>query len=127
MTITDPTVDDLAELCAAMACDEACEIMEEIKTNDLTACEMVALLTILRPARERRTQAGGGSQVGALGLARPGCSALSGPPSRCHTAQPGFAAYQGYLGQRQPVSACGRIGSGHGHRGLSTRAGTGRR
>jgi hypothetical protein len=36
-------------------------------------------------------------------------------------------AYQGYLGQWQPVSACGRIGSGHGHRGLSTRAGTGRR
>jgi hypothetical protein len=53
MTITDPTVDDLAELCAALACDEVCEIMEEIKTNDLTACEMVALLTVLRPARER--------------------------------------------------------------------------
>jgi Mg/Co/Ni transporter MgtE len=52
MTITDPTVDDFAQLCAALACDEVCEIMEEINTNDLTACEMVALLTILRPARE---------------------------------------------------------------------------
>ena len=29
-------------------------------------------------------------------------------------------AYQGYLGQRQQVCAFGRIGSGHGHRGLST-------
>ena len=53
MTITDPTVDDLAELCAALAREEACEIMEEIKPRDLTACEIVALLTILRPARER--------------------------------------------------------------------------
>jgi hypothetical protein len=57
MTITDPTVDDFAQLCAALACDEVCEIMEEINTNDLTACEMVALLTILRPARERRAAA----------------------------------------------------------------------
>jgi hypothetical protein len=54
MTITDPTVDDLAQLCAAMARDEACEIMQEIKPRDLTACEIVALLTVLRPARERK-------------------------------------------------------------------------
>jgi hypothetical protein len=47
------TVDDLAQLCAALACDEVIEIMEEIKTNDLTATEMIASLTILRPARER--------------------------------------------------------------------------
>jgi hypothetical protein len=26
MTITDPTMDDLAQLCAALARDEACEI-----------------------------------------------------------------------------------------------------
>jgi hypothetical protein len=54
MTTTDPTVDDLAQLCAALARDEACEIMEEIYVDDLTACEMVALLTVLRPARERK-------------------------------------------------------------------------
>jgi hypothetical protein len=53
MTITDPTVDDLAQLCATLAIDEACEIMNEIKVTDLTACEIVALLTVLRPARER--------------------------------------------------------------------------
>jgi hypothetical protein len=54
MTITDPTVDDLAQLCAALARHEVREIFEEIKPADMTACEMVALLTILRPARERK-------------------------------------------------------------------------
>jgi hypothetical protein len=54
MTITDPTVDDLAELCAELAREEVREIMEEIKPDDLTACEIVAMLTVLRPARERR-------------------------------------------------------------------------
>jgi anthranilate phosphoribosyltransferase len=54
MPKTTPTVDDLAELCAALARDEACEIMEEIFVDDLTPCEMVALLTALRPARERQ-------------------------------------------------------------------------
>jgi hypothetical protein len=51
-----PTVDDLAELCAALAYDEVLEILDgpqHIGMDDLTACEMVALLTILRPARER--------------------------------------------------------------------------
>jgi hypothetical protein len=57
MSTTDPTVDDLAQLCAELAREEACEIMEEIKPHDLTACEIVALLTILRPARERRAAA----------------------------------------------------------------------
>ena len=54
MTITDPIVDDLAQLCFALARDEACEILEAIKPADLTTCEMVALLTVLRPARERK-------------------------------------------------------------------------
>jgi len=54
MSATNPTVDDLAQLCAALAREEACEIMEEIKPRDLTACEIIALLTILRPARERK-------------------------------------------------------------------------
>jgi len=49
-----PTVDDLAKLCAALARDEACEIMEEIYVDDMTACEIVALLAILRLARERK-------------------------------------------------------------------------
>jgi hypothetical protein len=51
---TEPTVDDVAQLCAALARDEAREIMEEIKPRDLTACEIVALLTIIRPAWERK-------------------------------------------------------------------------
>jgi hypothetical protein len=54
MTITDPTVDDLAQLCFELARHEVREIFEEIKPADMTACEMVALLTILRPARERK-------------------------------------------------------------------------
>ena len=56
MTITDPTADDLAQLCVALARDEVREIMDEIQETDLTAREMVALLTVLRPARERRRQ-----------------------------------------------------------------------
>jgi hypothetical protein len=40
MTTTDPTVDDLAQICAALACDEACELMDEIYVDDLTACEI---------------------------------------------------------------------------------------
>jgi hypothetical protein len=35
-------------------CDEVREIFVEIKPADRTACEMIALLTILRPARERK-------------------------------------------------------------------------
>jgi hypothetical protein len=54
MTSASPSVDELAPLCTALACNEVCEIMEEIKTSDLTACEIVALLTVLRPAWERR-------------------------------------------------------------------------
>jgi hypothetical protein len=54
MTITGPTVDDLAELCVALAHDEVWEIFQEICPDDMTACEIVAMLTILRPARERR-------------------------------------------------------------------------
>jgi hypothetical protein len=58
MPNTTPTVDDLAQLCAALARDEVCEIMEkEITIDDLTACEVVALLTVLRPVRERRAAA----------------------------------------------------------------------
>jgi hypothetical protein len=52
--MTTPNVDDLAELCAALARDEASEIMKEIRMADLTACEIVALLTSLRPARARK-------------------------------------------------------------------------
>jgi hypothetical protein len=54
------TVDQLAEHCFELACDEAKEIMggeDHITLDDLTACEMVALLTIIRPAFERRAAA----------------------------------------------------------------------
>jgi hypothetical protein len=57
MTITDPTVDDLAQLCFELACNEVREIMGEVKPGDMTACEIVALLTILRPAFERKRAA----------------------------------------------------------------------
>jgi hypothetical protein len=61
--MTTPNVDDLAELCAAMARDEASEIMREVLMGDLTACEIVALRTILRPARERRRLALSGRRL----------------------------------------------------------------
>ena len=53
------TVDDLAQLCAELARDEVVEIMDETKPADLTACEMVALLRILRPPLERKRAAPG--------------------------------------------------------------------
>jgi hypothetical protein len=56
MTAT-PSVDDLAQLCFTLACDEATEIMggeDRIAMDDLTPCEMIALLTAIRPAWERR-------------------------------------------------------------------------
>jgi hypothetical protein len=60
MTITDPTVDDLAQRCVALAYKEADEIMggpEHITMDDLTTVEMLALLTIIRPAYQRRAAA----------------------------------------------------------------------
>jgi hypothetical protein len=57
MTTTEPTIDDLAQFGFKLACDEVDEIMsgdDHITMGDMTACEMVALLTILRPARERK-------------------------------------------------------------------------
>ena len=55
--MTAPSVDDLAQLCFTLACDEATEIMggeDHITLDDLTACELVALLTVVRPAWERK-------------------------------------------------------------------------
>ena len=55
-----PTVDSLAELCGALAYDEVFEIMggpQHIGMDDPTACEMVALLTVIRPVFERRAAA----------------------------------------------------------------------
>jgi hypothetical protein len=57
---TAPTVDSLAQLCFSLACDEVMEIMDgpqHIGLEDLTACELVALLAIVRPAWERRRAA----------------------------------------------------------------------
>jgi len=51
------TMDDLAQFGFKLACDEVEEIMggeDHITMDDMTACEMVALLTILRTARERK-------------------------------------------------------------------------
>jgi hypothetical protein len=62
MTTTDSTVDSLAELCFALACDEVDDILDgpqHIGLEDLTACEVVALLTIIGPAFERRAAAQG--------------------------------------------------------------------
>jgi hypothetical protein len=52
-----PSVDDLAQLGFKLACDEVEKIMggeDYIGMNDLTACEMIALLAIVRPAWERK-------------------------------------------------------------------------
>jgi hypothetical protein len=53
MTITDPSVDDLASPCLPLARREVCRILDGVEPDDLTACEMVALLAVLRPAYER--------------------------------------------------------------------------
>jgi hypothetical protein len=58
--MTTPTVDSFAELGFALACDEVTEMMggpEHIVMEDLTACEMIALLAVVRPAWERRAAA----------------------------------------------------------------------
>jgi hypothetical protein len=58
--MTTPTVDSFAELCFELACVEVMEIMggkEHIGLEDLTACELVALLAVVRPAWERRAAA----------------------------------------------------------------------
>jgi hypothetical protein len=55
--MTAPTVDSVAELGFALACAEVEQVMggpEHIGLDDLTACEMIALLAIVRPAWERR-------------------------------------------------------------------------
>jgi hypothetical protein len=56
-TTPTPTVDQLAENCFMLACDEATEIMggpEHITLDDLTGCETIVLLTAVRPAWERK-------------------------------------------------------------------------
>jgi hypothetical protein len=51
------TVDQLADACFALACTETTEMMggpEHITLDDLTGCEMITLLTVIRPAWERK-------------------------------------------------------------------------
>ena len=55
--MTTPSVDGIVDRCVELARDEATEIMggeEHITLDDMTACELVALLTVIRPAWERR-------------------------------------------------------------------------
>jgi hypothetical protein len=57
MTVTDPTVDAIAQLCFEQVCDELDEIMggeEHIGLEDCTPCELIALLAIVRPVWERQ-------------------------------------------------------------------------
>jgi hypothetical protein len=65
MRITDPTVDQLAELCARDASYEVGELLHELGPADLTGCEKIAMLTILRPVLERKE--GAGDETGIAG------------------------------------------------------------
>jgi hypothetical protein len=53
-TTDDDDFDDVAQICYDLAREEVRTIMGEVKERDLTGCEMVALLTVLRPAWERK-------------------------------------------------------------------------
>jgi hypothetical protein len=60
LTAATAPVDAVVKLCFALAISEAEQIMggpAHITLDDLTAVEMVALLTIIRPAYERRAAA----------------------------------------------------------------------
>lgn len=60
MTIIDPTVDDLAQVSSKLARGEVAEILggkDHITMDDMTACELLALLTIVRPAWQRKVLA----------------------------------------------------------------------
>ncbi len=57
MSSANPSTDQLAKMCLPVARKEAGQLLEFIKLKDLTACEMIALLTILRPVAERVAQA----------------------------------------------------------------------
>jgi hypothetical protein len=57
MTVTDPTVDAIAQICFEQACDEVQQIMggkEHIVMQDCNPCELIAVLAIVRPVWERR-------------------------------------------------------------------------
>ena len=53
MTTNLATADDLAGLCRRPALDEAHKVMDQLEPRDLTGCEAVALLTLLRSVQER--------------------------------------------------------------------------
>ena len=54
-TAATPRVDALADYLRTPACDELRELLDDLYPADFTVCEMVALVTILRGARERKT------------------------------------------------------------------------
>jgi hypothetical protein len=51
--MTEPTTDDLIELCSAAARKEVCDLMECLRPADLTTCEVLAIVAVLRSARGR--------------------------------------------------------------------------
>ena len=52
VTITDPSVDDLVGVCVPLARREVFRMLDCVTSDDLRACEMAALLAVLRPAYE---------------------------------------------------------------------------
>jgi hypothetical protein len=52
--MTTPSVDNLASVLRGPAEKELDELLGELRFDDLTTCEMLAFVAILRPAWERR-------------------------------------------------------------------------
>lgn len=50
---TAPSIDDFSEVCRHAATYEATELIHTVGPVDLTTCELIGLIAILRPAHER--------------------------------------------------------------------------
>jgi hypothetical protein len=55
--MTTPSVDELASVLRGPAEKEYRELMTRLKLSDMTTSEVVAMLTVLRPADERKRAA----------------------------------------------------------------------
>lgn len=51
------SVDELAELSRESAQAEVCALLKELRPSDMTACELLGMLGILRAATERKRPA----------------------------------------------------------------------